>query len=112
MVCIFAPVVFCSALQGCRLAELDLSFREFFAEILALFNGFLSTLLGIDQVLLLQSQLFFEIKHVCRLVLVSIIFSRCFASLAKHIFSDGHCMVGLEVENAPFTELFVVLQLL
>ena len=62
--------------------ELGLGFREFFAEIFVLFNGFLSALLRIDQVLLLQSQLFFEFLHVCRLVLVPVVFSCYFTSLA------------------------------
>ena len=46
------------------LLELCLSFLELLAEVLVLFDGLFSSLFSIDQILLLQCKLLFEVLRV------------------------------------------------
>lgn len=92
--------------------EFGLGLGELLAQVLVLLHSLLGALLGIEQVLFLQSQLLFQILQICRLIAISLVVSRGFRALTQHIFSDRQRVVRLEVQDAPLAQLLVILQLL
>ena len=93
--------------------KLLLGLLELPFQVLVLFYRLLSSLLGIEKVLLLEGELLFKILCITKIIAAILrIFSGCLCRLTKHFLSDGQGVVRLKVQDAPFTEFLVALQFL